>query len=30
MLFIIVSVIFVVGCGFAFVEWWRGPDIPRD
>jgi hypothetical protein len=27
---VIVSVIFVVGCGVAFFEWWRGPEIPRD
>ena len=27
---LVVSVIFVIGCGVALVEWWRGPEIPRD
>ena len=26
----VVGVIFVIGCAVAIVEWWRGPDIPRD
>jgi len=26
---LIVSVVFVVGCVVAAVEWWKGPEIPR-
>jgi hypothetical protein len=28
-MFQVVFVVFVVGCIFAFAEWWKGPDIPR-
>ena len=27
---VIVSVVFAIGCAVALVEWWRGPDIPRN
>jgi hypothetical protein len=27
--FLIVSVVFVIGCAVALLEWWRGPEIPR-
>ena len=23
-----VLIIFLASCAFAFVQWWRGPDIP--
>jgi len=26
----VIGVLFVIGCAVAIVEWWRGPDIPRD
>jgi hypothetical protein len=29
-MFEIVAVVFAVGLVFAFVEWWKGPDIPRN
>jgi hypothetical protein len=28
-MFELVAVIFAIGMTVAFVEWWKGPDIPR-
>jgi len=26
----LIAVVVAVGCALAFLEWWRGPEIPRD
>jgi hypothetical protein len=27
-MFEVVLVVFLASCVYAFVQWWRGPDIP--
>jgi hypothetical protein len=28
-MFVIVAIVFAIGCVVAAVEWWKGPEIPR-